>query len=280
MDQAPPGAVAASSQSGSQSIARAVGLLKAVAEGGADGARLSVLAKEAGLHLATARRILQALVGAGLLSFDGEAKRYFVGPAIFSLALKGNPWFSRRQAFMPALEKIARQTRDTVLFSIRSGTDSICLVRREGDFPIRVMTLDAGSIRPLGVGSGSLALLAFLPEEERQVILQSNADRYAGFGLSVEDVAAMADEALQAGFAFNRGTIINNVYGVAVPILTGEGEAAVAAVSVVAIAERMDETRVKEIVAIIRNCLAPLPGVCLAPMPSRKKRGGKLGRSN
>lgn len=260
---APPRAAPA--PSGSQSISRASGLVKAVADGGAAGMRLSVLAKSAGLHLATARRILQALVAEEFLSFDAEAKRYFVGPAVFSIALKGSPWFSRREAFMPALERIARQTRDTVLFSIRSGADAICLARREGDFPVRVMSLDAGSVRPLGAGSGSLALLAFLPAEERRAVLAGNAAKYKTYGLNAAEVAQMVDEARLAGYSHNRGRIIDNVHGVAVPILTGEGEAAVAAVSVVAIAERMQGPRLIEVVSTIREALAPLPGVTLPP---------------
>ena len=204
---------------GSQSIGRAVELLSMVAQRSAAGARLSEVAEVAGLHIATARRILQALVAEGLLAFDRGTKVYAIGPAIFSFAVQGNPWFSHRELFVPALDRIAERTRDTVMFSIRSGIEAVCLARHEGAFPIRVMSLETGSRRPLGAGSGSLAILAFLPKEERTEILKESASRYEAFGLLSEELAEAIAAARKIGYAFNPGRIIEDVYGIGVPIL-------------------------------------------------------------
>ena len=243
---------------GSQSIGRAVSLLSIVAQRSAPGARLSEAAELSGLHIATARRILQALVAEGLLAFNSGTKIYAIGPAIFSFAVQGNPWFSRRELFVPALDRIAHRTRDTVMFSIRSGVEAVCLARHEGAFPIRVMSLETGSRRPLGAGSGSLAILAFLPKEERAEILRTSASRYEPFGLSVEELATAIADARKRGFAFNPGRIIEGVYGIGVPILV-DG-VAVAAVSVAAIESRMDPARRREIVDIIRDEVSSIPG--------------------
>ena len=43
---------------------------------------------------------------------------------------------------------------------------AVCVAREIGDFPIRTLSLGVGDLRPLGVGSGSLALFAFLPDEQ------------------------------------------------------------------------------------------------------------------
>ena len=208
---------------GSQSIGRAVNLLAIVAQRAGAGARLSEVSEAAGLHIATARRILQALVAEGLLAFDSRTKIYAVGPAIFSFAVQGNPWFSRWELFVPALDRIAHRTRDTVMFSIRSGVEAVCLARHEGGFPIRVMSLETGSRRPLGAGSGSLAILAFLPEDERAEILKTSASRYESFGLSVEELAKGIADAHKCGFAFNPGRIIEGVYGIGIPLLELRG---------------------------------------------------------
>lgn len=244
---------------GSQSIGRAIDLLSIVAEHGEHGARLSVVAEKSSLHIATARRILQALVSEGFLAFNLQTKLYTIGPAIFSFAVKGNPWFARREIFMPVLDRIAEQTRDTVLFSIRSGSESVCLARREGQFPIRVMSLETGSRRPLGVGSGSLAILSFLPAEERDSLIKQNAALFAPFKLSIADVGQMVGDARSAGFAFNPAKIIDDVYGLAVPILVN-GEA-VASISVTAISARMTAERRGEIVRTICRELAAINGI-------------------
>jgi DNA-binding IclR family transcriptional regulator len=254
----------ASRPEGSQSISRAVGLLSAVAQSGEAGASLSHIAQQTSLHVATARRIMQALVVDGLLAFDVESKRYSVGPAIFSFAVMGNPWYLRRDMFNAALEDIALQTGDTTMFSVRSGNESVCLARREGNFPIRVMTLDAGSRRPLGAGSGSAAILAFLPDAERAAIIAHNASGYKSYSLTPGDVVEMTDDARKTGFSVNEARIIEGVFGVGVPILMGD--IAVASVSVAAIASRMQPPRRVEIVRSICTALERFPGIHLPPM--------------
>ncbi|MFD1880664.1 IclR family transcriptional regulator [Paracoccus pacificus] len=244
---------------GSQSIGRAINLLSIVAERGEAGTRLSDVAEQSGLHLATTRRILQALVADGFLAFNTQTKLYSVGPAIFSFAVKGSPWFARREIFMPVLDRIAEQTRDTVLFSVRSGSEAVCLARREGEFPIRVLSLEAGSRRPLGAGSGSLAILAFLPSDERQALIRQNASLYDAFKLSAADVAQMVTDTRRTGFSFNPARIIDGVYGVAVPILVN-GEA-VASISVTAIASRMSVERRLEIAQVICRELLSITGI-------------------
>ena len=244
---------------GSQSIGRAVEVLALVSSRSKAGSRLSDVAEATGLHMATARRIMQALVSEGLLAFDRKSKLYVVGPAILSFAIQGSPWFARRELFVPVLETIAQRTSDTVLFSIKSGFEAVCLARREGAFPIRVMSLNTGSRRPLGAGSGSLAILAFLTDAERAEAMRHCARSYGPFGLSADDVTTMAADARRTGFAFNPGRIIDGVYGVGVPILSNGAAVAPA--------------RCTEVVGIICDALASIPEVELPPslvLPERQ----------
>ena len=83
--------------------------------------------------------------------------------------------FSLRNQFRTALERIASETGDTVFLLIRSGNDALCIDRVEGKFPIRTIMIDIGARRPLGIGAGSLALIAFLPDAQFEVILSANA---------------------------------------------------------------------------------------------------------
>lgn len=243
---------------GSQSIVRAAALLSHVAACAVSGARLSKLVEVSGLNIATTRRILQALVAEGLLAFDAKSKVYTIGPAVYAFAASGHPVFASRDLFRPVLDAIARRLDDTVLFSVRGGAEAVCLVRREGAFPIRVMSLQEGSRRPLGAGSGSLAILAFLSLDERASILEQCAPLYGDYGLSADIVSKGVAEARGEGFSFNPGRIIDGVYGIGVPVLR-DGQA-VASISVVAIATRMPPPRRKEIVGVIREEVAILSG--------------------
>lgn len=249
------------SADGTQSISRAASLLSVVASQRGDGARLKDLAEKTGMHVATARRILQALVNEAFLSFDRKRKVYTIGPTIFAYAVMSDSWYQHREAFLPAMDEVAERTGDTVLLSVRVGSEAVCLIRREGSFPIRIMSLDTGHRRPLGVGSGSVALFAYLPVETRHELLATQGSAYAQFGLTADDVEIAAKETRLNGYAVNEGRIIEGVYGVAVAALV-DGMP-VASISVAAIAPRMHQERQIEIVAIIREAMARVPGVTL-----------------
>jgi len=102
-----------------------------------------------------------------------------------------------------------------VYLVVRAGFDSLCIDLVEGEFPIRIMAYDIGDRRPLGVGAGSLALMAFLPLNETEAILKANRNRYADYdGLSVEKVRQMVDISRSLGHVFNEGNYLAGVTGV------------------------------------------------------------------
>ena len=75
----------------------------------------------------------------------------------------------------PFLLRLAEQTQDTIYASVREGGAAVCVAREIGAFPIRTLSLEVGDLRPLGVGSGSLALFAFLPDQDIADIIAKNS---------------------------------------------------------------------------------------------------------
>src|SRR5262245_40121810 len=118
---------------GTQSIARAVGLLRIVAEGPASGVTLADAAHATGLHRATAHRVLAALTQERLVEQDA-AHRYHPGVELWIMGEAAARRFDIRALARPALERIATETEDTVYLSVRSGRQAICIARCEGAF--------------------------------------------------------------------------------------------------------------------------------------------------
>ncbi|MBY6265492.1 acetyl-CoA synthetase, partial [Azospirillum sp. 412522] len=83
-DIVPPPA-APNAAGGTQSLERAIALLRAVADAETDGARLADLMTGVGLSKATAHRLLMALARDGLVEQDGRSKRYHLGPDLVAL---------------------------------------------------------------------------------------------------------------------------------------------------------------------------------------------------
>ncbi|MCG5242502.1 helix-turn-helix domain-containing protein [Azospirillum doebereinerae] len=70
---------------GTQSLERAIALLRAVAASDPEGARLADLMAGAGLSKATTHRLLTALAREGLIEQDAGSRRYHPGPDLDAL---------------------------------------------------------------------------------------------------------------------------------------------------------------------------------------------------
>jgi DNA-binding IclR family transcriptional regulator len=167
---------------GAQGVHRVADLLRAIASHDAAGARLLDLARQCRLEPPTTHRLLKALDAEGLVARDPSARTYTLGPLTFELGLAAAHHFRARDLCAQALQAIAEHTGDTVFLSMRSGLDTVCIDRREGRFPIKTLTLDVGTRRPLGLGAGGLALLAALDDAEIDAVLGANAWRLAAYG--------------------------------------------------------------------------------------------------
>jgi len=232
-------------------IARATVLLRAVAEGPPEGLRLARLAEATGLHRATAHRLLTALVAEGLLQRDA-GHRFLLGPELWRLGLSATQRFDLVARARPSLQRLAEVTGDTVYLSVRAGDEALCLDRCEGAFPIRTLTLSVGDHRPLGVGAGSLALLAALPPEEVAAVAARLAPRLAAYpAFSAARLVELASASRAQGFAHNDAQIVPGMAALGVALGDRHGRVLLA-LSVAAICDRMQAERRAETVAHLR----------------------------
>jgi DNA-binding IclR family transcriptional regulator len=239
---------------GTQSVSRAVALLRAVARDNENGARLSSLARNVGLHAVTARRLLSVLVHEGLLSFNPQKKTYKIGIALYHIGSTAKQ-FEIRDQLRSTLEKIADQTEDTVFLFVRRGNDAICIDRIEGRFPIRALLVDVGVSRPLGLGASGLALIAFLPRDRFEKAFSANLKQYSTFpNLKPETILDLARKSLKRGYVVSDSLFWPGVTAVSVPIFDDQSDV-IAAISVTAISPRMTRKRQTEVAMTIQNCL-------------------------
>jgi DNA-binding IclR family transcriptional regulator len=234
-------------------LPRAFAVIRALAAAQADGARVTQLAKCVGLTQGTTHRILHALIAEGAVEQDEHTKRYRLGLDFFALAaLAGNPG-GLRTLCRPSLLRLCASLGETIFLLAKSGFDAVCLDICEGPFPIRSFTNDIGGRIALGVGQGSLAILAFLPEAEREEIIRFNVPRIRGYGVLDEVYLRTEIERVrQLGYAGRNSGVLDGMAGVAVPILDRTGTA-IAAVSVGTLASRLNEERLPMIVELLKR---------------------------
>ena len=243
-----------------QSIERAAKILRCLGRDNTNGKRLVDVARETGLNKVTARRILATLVKEGLVDQDPDSGVFRLGMALTELAQSATNYQGIHGLAYPAMVRLAEKTGDTIYLTLRHGMEAICLERVEGSFPIKSLTLEAGDRRPLGVGAGSLALLAFLPAEEIDPIVQANMPLYGNYGcLKPEAVPRLVALAREDGYASNDGEVIPEMSAVAVPI-HGSGGKPFASLSVAAITTRLQGERREQVVAWLRQEAAGIEG--------------------
>lgn len=242
---------------GAQSIQRAVALIGAIARQNAGGARLSELAAAVGLNTATAHRILRALVEAGYVAQSANQKVYRLGNELYALGRQAKE-FDLRSRYLPLLVDLAEQTGDSVYLSVRAGNDAVYVEHVSGSYPIRVLPFDVGSQWPLGIGAPGTAILAALADAEAERIIQMNASRYPKIkGVTAEEVRHFVETARRNEYAYNHRRFIKSIAGIGVAILDSDNEP-VAAVSVVAIASRLDLKRRKKLAELMYRQLAKI----------------------
>ena len=155
--------------SGAQAIRRAVEVVRTVAQMQRSGASLSRVARATGLSTSTSFRILRSLTEERLLRYS-DIDRWYVGPLAFELGLAALTEAQVQTSWRDAVDHIARETRLTTYLMARSDNDAVCLLCVQGSTVLRAMPVEVGQRLPLGVGAGSLAILATLDDEEIQRI--------------------------------------------------------------------------------------------------------------
>lgn len=237
-----------------RSVERLLTIIEALSNAASQGLRLTDVVEATGLGKTTAHRLLNGLADHGLADHDAETGRYFVGLKILSWASAARNRFGVARLAEPALLRLARRTEDTVYLIGRTGDEAVCLDCREGSFPIKALTLAVGDRRPLGIGAGSLAILAALPDDEIERILIQQAEARSRYSFSEPKLREMIEATRRRGYGYNDIHVFEHMQdltgmaAVAVAIRRSDG-LPVAALHVASITARLAPPRREKIVA-------------------------------
>lgn len=238
---------------GTQSIQRVVMILRELAARNREGARLSDLVQSLKLEQPTVHRMLRSLVAESMATQDPDSKRYFLGQTVYEFGLAAGHRFGLKELCEPVLSSLSSLTRDTTFLVVRSGDESVCLDRREGDSPVKIFTLAIGDRRPLGVGASGMALLSAYPEDEIRRVIRANAERFANYGES--DPRALVARVLKAkelGYSLRDLPGYEGIRAIGMPIVDAHGKP-IAALSVSTLVGRLTGKNLDERCRLLRE---------------------------
>jgi DNA-binding IclR family transcriptional regulator len=250
--------VQTSSGYGTQTIQRAALLLRLLTYHNRTGLRLVDLAALSQMERPTVHRMLQGLIDESFVVQDQESRKYYLGPALYEMGLTASPKNHLRDVCLPFLQWVAANTGVTVFLTVRSGFDGVCLDRKDGA-SITTTTIpdfDIGQRRPLGMGTGCMALLSALPDEVVDGIIAFNDQRnaFSREPMTVRQLREKVAETRDKGYASRtlQTQPPMSALGVVIP---DSGRGPVGALSVRDLAPRLQGKYQEQLVLILRRAV-------------------------
>jgi IclR family transcriptional regulator, acetate operon repressor len=176
------------------------------------------------LSKSVVHRILSSLRVKGYVELDEDSRRYRLGPAILTLGLSYLDRLNVREVARDALRELVRRTDETATLSVRSNDHRVYVDQVTPSRDIK-MVVQLGSAHPLHAGGSSKAMLAFLPEAERESYLTSQTlDAITPLTITSADDLRQELSAIRAqGYAVSLGERQAGAGSVAAPVFGHDG---------------------------------------------------------
>jgi len=243
----------------SRTAARTLDLLEHVARAPSP-AGLIELAGDSGIDKSTAARLLAFLAERELVVRDPATRRYAPGPALLALGAAALQRSDLRAGARPYLERLRAATGETVTLHVRVADAFVCIDGLEGTSPIR-RAVPLGESIPLHVGSTGKAILAFLPPDEIERLLEAAAAAGADVPTLRSEIAAVRIQRFRAAV----GDRVPEVGAIAAPLF--DGATPYGAVSISGPAGRWDLHRMRAAAPVLTATTDEMSAV-LKPAPA------------
>jgi IclR family acetate operon transcriptional repressor len=228
-----------------RSLERALEVL-AVLEGNRKPLRLTDVARESGLHIATVQRILVVLERYGYVAH--ERGGYTVGVTPLANAHAYLVSSSLPQVADPVLRELADATGLTASISVRIGLRRILVARIDGATPLRYQ-LPVGERLPIHVGAGRV-VAALLAEDDLAQLIDEVVPFRLASGATVDEARfrASLDEVRARGYARSVSERVPGASSVGAPVLDSDG-GLIAVLQVAGPVESVDDAQIDRYVA-------------------------------
>ncbi|MCB1464107.1 MAG: helix-turn-helix domain-containing protein [Nitratireductor sp.] len=244
-------------QDGTQAIRRAAAILQRIAHVSDDEpATLRGISQSVDLSRSTAHRILKCLTDTGLAHYDPQTRRYEIGMLSYELGLAVTDRVLQLAPWAAAVDRVARRANVTTYLMRRSGMEAVCVHKAEGRTVIRVIPVEVGQRRYLGVGAGATALLAGLHDDTVERVIEAVTPELGVYAdLSPERIRDAVAEARRTGYAESHGHAYKSIYGLGIGVSVHAAEPDIA-LSIAAHASEVDDRRIAEWKEIITDEIA------------------------
>ncbi|MBE7495825.1 MAG: IclR family transcriptional regulator [Verrucomicrobiaceae bacterium] len=233
------------------SLDRALAVLRCLG-GASGGLTLSEIAVRLGLSLNFVYRVTQSLVAHGYIVRDAE-RRFSIGAQMLSLCQPVVDDVPLAEAALPAMRWLSEQTGEAAHLGIVSGHEGIVLERVIGKALIKFY-VERGTRFPLHTSGPGKAMLAFMPEAERdEIIAGMKFERFQPWTISNRmDFLKCLEDVRKKGWAVDAGEHLEGHHCLGAPILDAEGNA-IASLWITGPGQRLAEERMVKLAPMVKK---------------------------
>ena len=182
--------------------------------------KLTEICKQVGIHKSKGHSILNTLKQFGFVEKDPQTKTYSLGPALIFLSRHVLDNLYYPDIVAPFLDDLAKETNGTALFGLIYAEHLLVVGKREGNQNIG-FSIRLGHRFHITLGAHGKAMVAFMPEADREKILTKKRVYFHGFDISRLNMKRLRDELTkcrQLGYAQDVGEITTGVNFVSAPV--------------------------------------------------------------
>jgi DNA-binding IclR family transcriptional regulator len=182
--------------------------------------RLTEICNQVGIHKSKGHSILNTLKQFGFVEKDTQTKTYSLGPALIFLSRHVLDNLHYPEIVAPFLDDLAKETNGTALFGLIYGEHLLVVGKSEGNQNIG-FTIRLGHRFHITLGAHGKAIVAFMPEADREKILTKKRVYFYGYDISRLNMKRLKEELIkcrQLGYAQDIGEVTQGVNFVSAPV--------------------------------------------------------------
>ncbi len=205
-------------------VEQASRILFALADSASEQMSLAEICSQVGISGSKAYGILVALEKSALIKRGKDGKGYSLGPGLVTLSRKVLDDLTPSRIAESILRSLTEESGSTSVFGLIHEDNVYVAAKHESEGDLRIV-MRVGQTLPLTFGAHGKAIVAFLPEEERNRILERN-DLYFHGDPTQLNRTLLAEELAQCrqeGFASALAQVAQGITVVTAPVFGATG---------------------------------------------------------
>ena len=228
---------------------------------------LKELSEEAEFNQTTTHRILSALKSRGYVRQNPSNSKYRLSFKLFELGSRTIHHLNLHEEALPVLKDLADQTGESVFLVISEGDEALCIENINAYRNIQVLFLRVGRRMPLHIGAAPKVLLAYLPKERiNEIIDNKGLEAWTKKTIITREALMKELQKIKTqGYALSMGDVTEGAAALGCPVFNRDCEV-VAAISISGIERHFRKDKLPDVIKTTKRAAFEISRQMHAPL--------------